>query len=109
LARPKAHLDLTFNNPPVHYDYSRDVAMFVGQALGNTVRCEISREALDDHFGTDGLDQAGRIEAVRRNRSKIEQMARIKYLSWPIEEPNTILIKTADVTKLLDARSKMRS
>jgi hypothetical protein len=94
------NLDLTFDNPPIHYDYSRDVATFAGHALGSTVRCEISREALDDHFGTDGLDQAGQIEAVRKNRSKIEQMARIKYLSWPIEEPNAILIKTADVTKL---------
>jgi len=103
------NLDLTFDNSPVQYDYSRDVATFAGRALGNTVRCEISREALDDHFGTDGLDQAGRIEAVRKNRSKIEQMAHIKYLSWPIEEPNAILIKTADVTKLLDARGKRRS
>jgi hypothetical protein len=102
------NLDLTFDNPPVHYDYRRDVATFTGQALGNTVSCEISREALDDHFETDSLDQAGRIEAVRKNRSKIEQMARIKYLSWPIEEPNAILIKTADVTKLLNARSKTR-
>jgi Protein of unknown function (DUF1488) len=38
----------------------------------SAVKCEISREALDDHFGTDGMDQTGPVEAVRKNRSKIE-------------------------------------
>jgi len=61
----------------------------------------ISREALDDHFGTDGQDQKGRVESVLKNRSKIEQMARTKYLSWPVDEPGTVLIKTMDVPQLL--------
>jgi hypothetical protein len=96
-----ANIDLTFNNPPPHYDFSRDVVTFVGQALDSSVSCEISREALDDHFGTDRLDQKGRVEAFLKNRSKIELMARTKYLSWPIEEPGTVLIKTMDVPILL--------
>jgi hypothetical protein len=96
-----ADIDLTFNNPPPRYDFSRDVVTFVGQALGSSVSCEISREALDDHFGTNGLDQKGRVEAFLKNRSRIELMARAKYLSWPIEEPGTVLIKTMDVQKLL--------
>jgi hypothetical protein len=51
-------IDLTFNSPPVHYDTSRDMVMFVGEALGNSVECAISREALEDHFGAnaDPLD-----------------------------------------------------
>jgi hypothetical protein len=96
-----ADINLTFNNPPPHYDFSRDVVTFVGQALGSSVSCEISREALDDHFGTDGLDQKGRVEAFLKNRSKIELMARTKYLSWPIEVAGTVLIKTMDVPMLL--------
>lgn len=96
-----ADIDLTFNNPPPRYDFSRDVVTFVGQALGSSVSCEISREALDDHFGTNGLDQKGRVEAFLKNRSRIELMASAKYLSWPIEEPGTVLIKTMDVQKLL--------
>jgi hypothetical protein len=95
-----AGIDLTFNNPPAHYDFSRDVVTFAGQALGSSVKCEISRGALDDHFGTDRLDQKGRVEAFLKNRSTIELMARTKYLSWPVEEPGTILIKTMDVPKL---------
>jgi Protein of unknown function (DUF1488) len=39
------------------------------------VACAISREALDDHFGTDGLDKEERVQAFLRSRSKIEQMA----------------------------------
>lgn len=94
-------LDLTFNNPPVNYDFSRDVATFRGTALGNIVSCAISREALDDHFGADGLDQQGLIETVLKNRSKIEGLARTKYLSWPIEEPGVVLIRTNEVSQLL--------
>jgi hypothetical protein len=36
-----------------------------------------------------------------RNRSRIEQLARTKYLSWPVDEPGAVLIKTMDVQELL--------
>ena len=94
-------LDLTFNNPPARYDFSRDIVTFEGTALASPVTCAVSREALDDHFGADGLGQDGRVEQFRKNRSKIELMARAKYLSWPVEEPGAVLIKTMDVPKLL--------
>ncbi|MDE2464962.1 MAG: DUF1488 family protein [Alphaproteobacteria bacterium] len=94
-------LDLTFNSPPVSYDFSRDVAIFRGTALGHIVSCAISREALDDHFGTDGLDQKGRIETVLKHRSKVEELARAKYLSWPVEDPGAVLIRTNEVPQLL--------
>lgn len=90
-------IDLTFNNPPPRYDFQRDVVEFKGQALGQPVVCAISREAMDDHFGTDGLDKQGRTEAFLKNRTKIEEMARTKYLKSPIEEPDAILIKTSDI------------
>ena len=93
-------LDLTFNNPPARYDFSRDTVTFAGSALGSPVACAVSRETLDDHFGADGLGQDGRIELFLKNRSKIELMARTKYLSWPVDEPGAVLIKTMDVPKL---------
>jgi hypothetical protein len=93
-------LDLIFNNSPARYD-SRDIVTFAGEALGAPVACAISREALDDHFGADGLGKEGRVATFLKNRSKIELMARIKYLSWPIDEPNSVLIKTMDVHELL--------
>jgi hypothetical protein len=95
-------LDLTFNNPPASYDISRDIVGFVADGLGDRVACAISREALDDHFGADGLGQKGRVESFLKSRSRIELMARIKYLSWPIDEPGAVLIKTRDVPILLN-------
>jgi hypothetical protein len=90
-------IDLTFSNPPVRYDIHRDVVAFTGQALGQPVTCAISREALDDHFGADGLGKDGRVQAFFKNRTKIEDMARTKYLKRAIEDPDAILIKTSDV------------
>ena len=93
-------IDLTFDGPTARYEFSRDTVTFVGAAFGNPVHCAISREALDDHFGTDGLDNTGRVEAFQRNRSKIESLVRRKYLSWPVEEPRRVLVKTMDVERL---------
>jgi hypothetical protein len=96
-------LDLSFNNPPARYDFDRDIVEFVGEAMGSTVHCAISREALDDHFGTDNRDNQGRVERFMEKRSEIENLARIKYLSWPIEEAGAVLVKTTDVPKLLQS------
>jgi hypothetical protein len=93
---------LNFNNPPARYDFSRDIVLFAGDALGGPVECAVSRETLDDHFGADGLGQEGRVECFLKNRSKIERMARTKYLSWPIEEPNAVLIRSVDAQKLME-------
>jgi hypothetical protein len=104
LGRPRdivPGLDLTFNNPPVRYDSDRDVVVFSGQSTGNTVECAVTREALEDHFGADNLDKEGRLEAVRKNRSKIEHLLRTKYLSSPVEEPEAVLLKTGDIPELL--------
>jgi len=90
-------IDLSFGNPPARYDFSRDVVAFEGDTAGRPVACAISREALDDHFGTNDLGKEGKLEAVLKNRSEIEQMMRTKYLTWPIEEPDAVLIKTSDV------------
>jgi hypothetical protein len=97
-------LNLTFNNPVPKYDFSRDIVTFVGEALGTPVSCAISREALDDNFGaagTSGRSNEERLETFRKNRSAIERLARHKYLFWPIEEIEAVLIRTEDVPKLL--------
>jgi hypothetical protein len=96
-------LDLEFSEPIPHYDFERDVVTFIGTAGRAAVRCAISREALDDNFGaTTGLSNNQRLDKFRKNRSSIEGMAREKYLNWQVEEPETVLIKTLEVPKLLD-------
>jgi hypothetical protein len=94
-------LDLAFDNPPARYDFDRDIVAFEGrESFGNRIACSVSRETLDDHFGADRLDREGRIECFRRNRAAIENMLRTKYISWPVEEPGAVLLKTADVPRL---------
>jgi hypothetical protein len=100
-------LNLEFAEPIPHYDVERDLVTFVGEANRTAVRCAISREALDDNFGaTTGLSNDQRLDKFRKNRSPIERMAREKYLNWPVEEPELVLIKTMEVPKLLDKLAK---
>ena len=94
-------IDLKFSNPAPHYDFSRDIVTFAGEAFGAPVTCAISREALDDHFGAATKEE--RLQKFLENRSSIESMTREKYLNWPIEEPDAVLIKTSDVPKLRKA------
>jgi hypothetical protein len=93
-------IDLTFNNPPARYDLVRDIVAFKGETFGKPISCAISREALADHFGASGANQKGRVQKFLENRSAIERLAQIKYLSWPIEEPGAVLVKTLDVPRL---------
>lgn len=100
-------LDLEFANAAARYDFERDVVAFLGHAIGKPVRCAISREALDDHFGTDDLSPKHRLERFREHRSEIERMLKTKYLTWPVEEAGAVLLKTDDVTKLRKSSAKV--
>lgn len=102
-------IDLEFDDRPPAYDFVRDTIVFHGTALGNTVPCEISRSALDDNFSMPNMNNEQRLEIFRQNQSRIQEMARQKYLSWPIEEPGRVMIKTGDVGKLLKSVRNDRS
>jgi hypothetical protein len=93
-------LELTFSNISPQYVSTREVVSFGGEALGHVVECAVTREALEDHFGADGRDKEGRLARFHSNRSKIQRMVKVKYLSWPVEEPETLLLTTTDVEKL---------
>ena len=95
-------IDLAFDGRPAAYDFRGNAVVFHGQALGSSVACSINRAALDDHFETDHSGDEGRLEKFREKRSMIEEMARKKYLFWPIEEPEAVLIKNTDIPKLLE-------
>jgi hypothetical protein len=47
----------------------------MGEALGYPVRCGVSREALEDHFGANARDREGRLESAqggpKRNTSNL--------------------------------------
>ena len=93
-------LDLSFAALLARYDTDRDIVTFLGRAAATDVRCAISREALEDHFGADGMDREGLLRVFRDRRSAIERLARTKYLFRPVEESGGVLIRTEDVADL---------
>lgn len=82
-------LEIDFKAPVLRHDFDRDVVWFDGVALGQTHRCEITEEALDDHFNAKSGAAEDQLEAVRRNRSKIETLMRRKFRTEPA--PATLL------------------
>jgi hypothetical protein len=92
---PRRHA-LEFPEPNEQWIFDREVVVFWGRDLDTRVRCEISQEALDDHFGGDGKDK---LQVFRANRKAIEDFARKKYLAGQIEPDGSVLIRTLDLTR----------
>lgn len=88
-------MELEFPAPDERYVFDRGAVVFWGQDGEKRVRCEISRETLDDHFGGDGKDKVG---VFRANRRTIEDIARRKYLAGQTEPDGSILIRTIELT-----------
>ncbi len=86
--------ELEFPAPEERYIFDREVLVFWGQDGEKRVRCEISQEALDDHFGGDGKDK---VEVFRGNRKAIEEIARRKYLAGDTEVDGAVLIRTTEL------------
>jgi hypothetical protein len=86
--------ELNFVEGDERYVFDRSVVMFWGMDRETRVRCAISREALDDHFGGDGKDK---LEVFKANRRAIEDIARRKYLAGQIEPDGSVLIRTLEV------------
>lgn len=91
---------LHFTDAPPHYNFSRETVIFEAQAGRERVLCQISREALEDHFGADGLGREGRLDVFRKYRREIEEMARFVYLHKPVPADGAVLITTAAVDEL---------
>ncbi len=90
---PERH-GLRFPAPDEKYASGPESVVFWGQDGDIRVRCQISREALDDHFGGDDKDK---LAVFIANRRAIEEEARRKYLAGRTEPDGSILIRTADL------------
>jgi hypothetical protein len=82
---------LEFRSPEERYVFDRGVVVFWGQDGETRVRCEISQEAVDEHFHGDNKDK---LEVFRANRRAIEEIARRKYLAGDTEPDGSVLIRT---------------
>lgn len=86
--------DLTFPDPEAQYNFDRAVVVFWARDGKARIRCAISREALDDHFGGDHKDK---VKVFQEHRPAIEEKARRKYLAGDTEWDGSILIRTTDL------------
>jgi len=87
--------DLRVAEKEENYNFDLGAVVFYGQDGDTRVRCLISREALDDHFGGDGRDK---LTVFRANRMAIEEKARRKYLAGRTEPDGSVLIRTGDLS-----------
>jgi Fic family protein len=86
--------DLKFPAPNEKENFKGDSVEFWGQDGEVRVRCEITRSALDDHFGGNGKDSPA---VFRANRRAIEEMARRRYLAGRVEKSGSVYIDSSDV------------
>lgn len=102
-------LALTFDAPAMRYDAVHGVVRFDARTAREPVSCMISREALDDHFGTDGMTAAERVARALEQRPVLERLAAWKFSQWPIEKTGQVLVKTGDVEALRAQIDRMRT
>jgi hypothetical protein len=76
------------------YFFNHEVVVFWRKDGDTRIRCEISEEALDDHFGGDRKDE---LKAFLDHQRGIEEIARRKYLSGQLERDGSILIHTNEL------------
>jgi len=85
---------LVFPDPRERYNFDRDLVFFNGKDGDTVVKCAISQEALEDHFGD---HNEAPLKIFKANRERIEHEARRKYLSGQLEADGSILIRTGDL------------
>jgi transcriptional regulator with XRE-family HTH domain len=85
---------LIFPNEEFSYDSTTGVT-FWGQDGKTRVRCQISRDALDDHFSNH--DRLRPKEAFEKHRNEIEALVRRKYLRGQLETDKSVLIRTSEI------------
>jgi transcriptional regulator with XRE-family HTH domain len=74
-------------------DFSKDTVVFFGIDGSKNIKCQISREGLEDYFD----DSNNPVETFRKNRKRIEYEAKKKYLANKLEADGSILVKTEDL------------
>lgn len=85
---------LDFPKSEPTYLPDRMVVRFWGKDGDKRVVCEISREALDDHYEGDNQDK---LKVFKANQAAIEHEARRKYLDDNFQADGTVLIVTEDL------------
>lgn len=75
------------------WDGDRFAVSFPAEEMSQRIRCAISWEALQDHFGGDNVTP---VEAFRANRCAIERIAEGLITMSRFEQDGSILIRSQD-------------
>jgi len=86
--------ELKFPAAEPRYVFDREVVVFWGVDGDKRVRCEISEEALDDHFDSDRKDA---VKAFLAHEREVEEIARRKHLAGKTEPDGSVLIRTIEL------------
>ena len=76
------------------YIPDRMVILFWAEDASQKIRCEISLEAICDHYNADDRES---LAVFKENRYSIEHEARRKYLANKLEKDGSILIRSEDL------------
>jgi hypothetical protein len=77
-----------------NWDAGRGVAVFPADADDKQIRCAISREALEEHFGPD--DKIEALEVFRNHRGRIQRLAERLIRRRRLEPDGSVLIRPQD-------------
>lgn len=86
---------LDFPQTEARYISDRNIIRFTGQDGDKKVICEISQEALEDHFNG---DEQNPIKTFTENQLAIEHEARRKYISGQTDAEGIVFIKSEDLS-----------
>ncbi|PPB84353.1 uncharacterized protein DUF1488 [Mycetohabitans endofungorum] len=74
---PKTSSHINFEDAPPSFDGARMMLDFTASVDGRLVRCSVSAEALEDHFGAASALESELLQAFERGRNRIHRVARL--------------------------------
>jgi transcriptional regulator with XRE-family HTH domain len=77
-----------------YYDPMRMIVVFTGRDGDRSIRCAVSREALEDYFGGEGKDP---LKVFQANHEKIEHEVRRLYLLGNTETDGFVLLTSKNL------------
>ena len=86
---------LIFDSQPT-YDPMRMILISWAKDGNKKIRCTMSWEALQDHFGLGSITK-NPLKAFESNKTTIEHEFRRKYIAGNLEEDGSVLVRTDDL------------
>jgi hypothetical protein len=90
-------MTLTFPDDRFFYDSNREAVAFSGQEGDKSVRCFVSREALEDATRSTSLEINGLRAAFQSYARTIRSVAAKKYAADAVEPDGVVIVASLDL------------